>query len=270
MNNNMNKDDSIKKENKKALKVFIPVIICAGLIGGIFGWFSTDIVEHGGAQDLADALEQCIHVVAPYLLMALEVVLVAVGYIGYKKGKSLFAGYETADDDDEAERIYEQADKYLSKVLGFMGAAIILCFMFFAIIMIDIRPNIEERSGLLLLAMFVTVGGGFGYVKIQQKIVDLVKKMTPGLEGSVYDLEFSKKWEASCDEAQRTYMYKAAFKAYSVTQNTCAILWILSSLAGFIFDIGYLPAIMVTIIWLVSTVSYIVEGYHLEYKKGKE
>ena len=40
MSKDERQNDAIKKENKKALKVFIPVIIVAGLIGGVFGFLS--------------------------------------------------------------------------------------------------------------------------------------------------------------------------------------------------------------------------------------
>ena len=41
----MNSDRN-KKENRKALKIFIPIIICCGLIGGLIGYFAYDMVRY--------------------------------------------------------------------------------------------------------------------------------------------------------------------------------------------------------------------------------
>ena len=97
-------------------------------------------------------------------------------------------------------------------------------------------------------------------ILIQNKVVNLEKEINPFLNGSVYDFKFSKKWIDSCDEAIKLNIYKSSFKAHKSVTNTCLILWIICVIGYDFFDFGIMPPVMVTIIWLVQTVSYCRES----------
>ena len=45
-------------------------------------------------------------------------------------------------------------------------------------------------------------------------IVELEKKLNPEKKGDVIETNFSKKWEDSCDEAQKMIIYEAGYRAY--------------------------------------------------------
>ena len=80
------------------------------------------------------------------------------------------------------------------------------------------------------------------------------------LKGSIYDVKFSKKWFDSCDEAIKLGIYKSAYKAYISVSTTCVILWVICVIGYDIWDFGIAPMVIVTIIWLVQTISYCVES----------
>ena len=100
-------------------------------------------------------------------------------------------------------------------------------------------------------------------VLIQQRVVDLTRRVNPEKQGSIYDLKFRKKWLASCDEAEQRQIGQAAWKAYHAINVTCPILWGILLMLGFLFDISLLPAFVVVLIWGVSSISYIVECIRL-------
>ena len=60
---------------------------------------------------------------------------------------------------------------------------------------------------------------------------------------------------------------KAAYKSFKLTNGTCVALWLISVIGNLVFDFGIVPTLFVTIIWLISSVSYQVEAIKLENKK---
>lgn len=85
--------------------------------------------------------------------------------------------------------------------------------------------------------------------------------------GSIYDTNFSKKWVDSCDEAIKLGIFKSAYKAYTCVSTTCIILWIFCVIGYDLWNFGVMPMVIVTIIWLVQTISYSIES--IKYNKRK-
>ena len=136
-------------------------------------------------------------------------------------------------------------------------ACLISCiyFAFFAAAVIYWVPGhliifAEIGSFLLSIALLIV---------LQQKVVDLTRKLNPEKQGSVYDLKFRKKWLNSCDEAERKQIGQAAYKAYSVLNATCPILWAVLLLLGFVLEISLLPSFLVLLVWGILNLTYIAE-----------
>ncbi|MGL6219074.1 MAG: DUF3169 family protein [Lacrimispora sphenoides] len=55
----------------------------------------------------------------------------------------------------------------------------------------------------------------------QQKIINFEKEINPEKRGSVFNQKFSKKWEKSCDEAERLSIYKSTYTSYRAVTVTC-------------------------------------------------
>lgn len=84
--------------------------------------------------------------------------------------------------------------------------------------------------------------------------------MNPLLKGSVYDVKFTEKFMDSCDEAIKLGIYKSAYKADVSVSTICIILWVFCVVGNDLWDFGVIPMVMVTIIWLVQTVSYCISS----------
>ena len=56
---------------------------------------------------------------------------------------------------------------------------------------------------------------------------------------------------------------KCAYKAFSATNNVCLILSAVLALGALVFDIGFLPSLVVCLIWLVNQAVYCRESIRL-------
>lgn len=72
----------------------------------------------------------------------------------------------------------------------------------------------------------------------------------------------------NCDEAEKIVIGKCALKAYSTTNNVCAVLACILTICAFIFDIGILPSFVVCLIWVINQSVYCRET--IKYSKGSK
>lgn len=273
-------NDAIKKENKKALKVFIPVLIVAGLVGGLFGYFSQTEMFQNFSGNIGELAGELVYQSVPYLMILTEVVVFALSLVYYKRGKRDFAAYEAMSqqmesaaaaeqDEDALDAAFEKADRSVGTSMVILGIGMIVSFMFFGVFMCNLIRMLDEGRFILpSVVILVFLAGMFVQVKMQQLSTDLVKKMNPKLRGSVYDLNFSKKWTASCDEAEMMTIYKASYRGFQTANVTCVVLWVVFCLGDMMLHYGSLPVIAISIIWLVMSASYYIESFHLEYGKN--
>ena len=105
-------------------------------------------------------------------------------------------------------------------------------------------------------------------ILLQQKMVDLERRLNPEKQGSVYDLKFQKKWLESCDEAEQKQIGQAAYKAYHTVNVACPFLWMTMVLLNYAFDFGLLmPAFTVCLLWLLLNVTYSLEAIRVSRRK---
>ena len=70
----------------------------------------------------------------------------------------------------------------------------------------------------------------------------------------------------NCDEAEKIMIGKCAFKAYAATNTVCTILSIVLAVCALVFGIGFLPSLVVCLIWIVNQSVYCKEA--LKYSKA--
>lgn len=253
----MNKNE-IKTANRKALPKFIFFIILSMIVGGLFGFFSAKY----GLSLLSDSIKSAgvffgTHI-ASYMLLAVAVAVPVISAPLYVKAKKILRNW-----DGEDEEIYDAADKKLSVVLWVTGVSLI--FSFFLLSASYSAFSKENRITVLVgIASFFIIL--LESVLIQQKCIDAVKAMNPEKTASVYDTKFQKKWLDSCDEAEKAMIGKCAFKAYSATNTICLILSVALAVCALEFPIGFLPSLIVCLIWLVNQSAYLKEA--MKYSKA--
>lgn len=265
-NKDMNKEDINKKENRKALKIFIPVIIAAALAGGIIGGFSTTSAALELAEKTELILGEAMYLSSPYITMAVIVIGMLTGFICCKKGIKAFEESSSEKNELRQEALYNGANCCLSRGIMTITVSEILALTFFSVTTAYIDRYIENNSLLPFFTIAVFCIGGFVRIKIQQLIIDTEKTMNPAKRGSVYDLNFQKKWEESCDEMEKMIIYKASYKAYKTAMISCAAAFLTLMILSFVFSFGPLPCVVMGVLWLIIVISYYREAMRL----GKE
>lgn len=245
----MDNRNETKRANRRALPKFILIMAISMLAGFAAGFFSVRC----GLDALADGIRTASAFfgarVAPWLMLALAVVLPALSVPIYGKARRRLDAW-----DGEDEQIPDAVDVGLSVVIWISGAALILSLFLLAAAYSGglAAFDDETRTAPFFLSVFSLLITLLEVVVIQQKCVDAVKRTNPEKTVSVYDLRFQRKWMESSDEAERLMIGRCAYKAYSATHMVCLILAVLLAMCALLFDIGFLPSLAVCVVWIVN------------------
>ena len=255
----------IKMEDKKAMKKFAAVMLVSLIVGACAG-IGLVIVKFYGIEVVNQMLEQILFVVLTYGMPVVTVVVTAVVIAIYVNSRKAFRNW-----DGESEEPINTVERRLAYALWLVAINIIWNYFVFGAAFCshywDGIQNENLAGNVLVMAVFF-IAAIFITLVEQQKIVNLEKEINPEKMGSVYDTKFQKKWEESCDEAEKLQIYKCGYKAYRVTYNLCIGLWVFCVLGGFIWEFGIVPVLMVTVIWAVMVTVYSMESIRYS-KKGK-
>ncbi len=245
-----------KSENRRALPKFLIILFISGIVGGVLG-FVTSFFGFFAAPEAALAINRFLKEASFYGIPASAVVLLGAGWLLYFRAKSRFNAW-----DGEDEAAAEGVERTLDWCLLWSAVYQVLDLFLFGAGCIYYKDDQQSMRmlwvvGFFLLTMAVNI-------VLQQKVVDLTKRMNPEKRGSVYDMKFQKKWMDSCDEAEQRQIGQACYTAYRVTGNLCIGLWLALMLLAYVYDIGILPLFSVMLIWGVMQVSYVLASMKLE------
>ena len=246
-----------KSENQKAFPRFLGILVVAGLIGGVLGglsgvagYFWEDHTAFGAA------FAHLLGAASPWAMAACAAVLLGLGLYQYRKSRHCLPwlgrrgrGRDAAGggapelgvaagqpDGDRQLLLFQRRDR-------------------------EAAPEAPMAIRSLLLVVFLVVIALA--ILLQQKTVDLTKKMNPEKRGSVYDMKFQERWWESCDEAERRQIGQASYKAYVTVSRFCPYCWGVLLLGNMVFHYGILPSAVVLVIWAVLSVSYTREAIRL-------
>lgn len=254
---NNNRVEEIKKEDKKAFRKFAVMIIISMIVGGIVGALSSNLKDILG-ESVPNFFGSIFKVITPYASIVLTILLIIVYKVIYSKSRKEYDLWKVRNEDDDKIDIIEEN---LSYIILFSSVNMILGFFFFGLgfmflpthdVDLDIMQLICLTVGFILCLATSTL--------IQNKIINFEKEINHLLKGSIYDTNFTQKWVDSCDEAIKLGIYKSAYKSYTAVNTTCIILWVVCIVGYNIWKIGIMPMVIVTIIWLVQSISYCMES----------
>ena len=258
----MNKNE-IKKSNRKALPKFIIILVISLIIGYSTGLYSAKyelytlvgIVKNAGAFFGA--------YIAPWLILATAIVVPMVCLPTYRSAKKMLLSW-----DGENEEISDTIDNKISVVIWFTTASIILSYFLIAA---TYSKGIETLENLYSIVFFFVGIVSFSAIiieniVIQQRCVDTIREKNPEKTVSFYDTKFQKKWLDSCDEAEKIIIGNCALKSFYATNKLCSILSIVLAICALLFGIGFLPSLVICLIWIVNQSIYCKET--LRYSKA--
>ena len=261
------KNDEIRQANRKALPKFLLFAVVCTIVGGVVGYYSGHSAAKGGLDQLVGMMKEAgaffgTHI-APWLMLALAVIVPVVCIPIYRSAKKLVAAWDGEDED-----ISDTVDRKLSAVIWTTSVALIVSYFLIAASYSGGFATFDSKNSTIIF--FIGVVAFFGIMAeatiIQQKCVDTTKQTNPEKKASVYDMRFQKKWLEDCDEAEKLMIGKCAFKAYSATNAVCTVLAIVLAVCALVFDIGFLPSLTVCLVWIVNLSAYCKEA--MRYSKA--
>jgi hypothetical protein len=251
MNNSSAK--RMKEEDRRAGGKFIIMLIVSLLVGFAFGFAAIKIRGDLGDK-IGDSISDFLFLIAPYAINICTIITAIATYILYKKSHNLYNNWDGENEDE-----MDQIEGPLGFALMLFAFDMIITYFLFAVgFRIDSFGD-SFTSALLIRIICLIVGLFLSLFVItfgQQKIINFTKEINPEKRGSIFDVRFKKKWEDSCDEAEKLTIYKCAYKAYQAGNSTCVALWVFCVIGSFIWDFGIVPVTMVMIIWTVLVTSY--------------
>ncbi|MDO4544813.1 MAG: DUF3169 family protein [Bacillota bacterium] len=253
-------EKEIKTENKKAIKKYVIGLILCGIGGGIIGFLTSFLSEHGEKSPV-DAIQGALLSIAPIMLPIIFVVCGLLMLMYYRKAKSLYSSWN-GENENVAKDVEESISRAMLTVSA--GAIIGLFFMGIAIARMFHNESIEHSFISNTAIMFGYVVLMFFFVFCQKKLVDYTKVIHPEKKGSVFDINFADVWLESCDEAEQLTVYKAAYAAYKFINMFLVILWAISMFIFIGFGIGLLAMTMISAAWLALNVAYSLKAMKLE------
>lgn len=239
-----------KTDNRKALPKYLLVMLFSGLIGGVAGVLFHFAGVHGLGDWTVHTLNRLMEAAAFWGLPITAAVTLTAAAVLYRRAKALCNRW-----DGEDESTVDRAEQTLNWVLLLTALQMALSLFFFsaAVIYVTVFSLWLLVEAALFLASVAVI------VVLQQKVVDLTRKLNPEKQGSIYDLKFKRKWLASCDEAEQKQIGQAAYQSYRVVNAACPILWAILIFLSFIMDLSLLPSFLVLLIWGLLNLTYIAE-----------
>lgn len=248
--------DTIKKDNKKALPKLLATVLLSMIAGGFIGFFSGVFSKSVLSDAVISVIESGLYVLSLWGIPAATAALLIPTLFVYRKAKKLYSGW-----DGEDEQVADQIEYLLNFGILFMVVLMPLILFFMS-------ACLAYRNNVLIIAAGAVMVSAACIAVMQQKIVDLTRRMNPEKRGSIYDMNFQKKWVDSCDEAERKQIGEAAYKAYLATNAVCVLLWLALFFVYLVFDTGLLAAFMVLFVWGVMQAAYVISCIRQSRKKA--
>lgn len=253
-----------EKSEKKILLTFAVIVLASGFVGGLLGR-ATLSIDRDALAAFGEAMIPVLVVLLPAVLFLGNLILFLLAMGKYSAARKWFA---QLDEDDEAQ--YERIESNLDYPILYGNIALIAnLFLFSAGIELSNSERLSyvQSNAVLLVTLAVFILGIIWTIAVQNAAVKLEKKLNPEKRGSVFEMNFQKIWNESCDEGEKLMIYKAGYKAFSIVNKLCLFMWLATFFAQFIFHTGVYPVICVCIIHLVAVVSYSLEAMKLEHPR---
>ncbi len=259
--------DKKKKNDKKLDRKYLIIMLVLCAVCGVGGYFTGIFIgklKKAGFKlpELTDEAMGMLAIAMLIVFVAINVILVIVAICCIGKSKR---EWKLWDGEDEA--LAEKVDGRVSVPVWMSSIVMIINMFLFAVcINLDINSKFSDKvEDMYMLANIIVFILSFVVViVVQKKALDFTKEMNPEKEGSLFDVNFSKKWENSCDEAQKLQIYKAGSTGFKVMSTVCMDMWIVCLIADLFANVGLLPVTLVSVIWLSGNIGYLVGGIKAE------
>lgn len=256
-------ETKIKQENRRADKKALRILILLTLAGAVLGFVAG--VASALLQDAyASVAQTCMSVmtiVAPYGNFVFTTIVLMIGIRWLRKSRKL---YETWDGEDED--VINEVEYMLSKAIALTSVNVIVGFFFFGLGTYVLNSESISKANAIIMLVIAVLGLAYETVSMtvfQKNLINFAKEINPEKRGSVYDMNFKKKWIESCDESEKLQTYKAGYHAMQTGSYTCIALWVVCMIGMTSWNFGIMPMVMVLLVWLSMVIRSNVEAIRI-------
>ena len=162
----------------------------------------------------------------------------------------------------------------MTDILSFIQRIMLpaLLIITIATIILGERSNyITDGNHQNMLAACLVFLGCYAYNGFYQtRYIKTVQAIHPDQKGDPSSRKFRQQWLDSCDEAQKELIYQSAYKTYSAINTWIPILLVFTMLGHLFFDTGIMAIVVVAVIWIVVTGSYLHSCVNMKGAKLRE
>ena len=249
------KKKSEKRSRIRSLLLFFGILLGSMIVGGVAGgWMQ---LHQDRVRYFFEAIFHGIQKSSGWMGVFVTVAGMIVTTIFYIRCKKELQRW-----DGEEEEYMERLDKKCGVGQSLLSIFLILTFSFDAMAF-STFSEIEKVSKSLIIPVIDLVVVLIFYIIIQQKYVELVKKMNPEKQGNTFELNFKKTWLSSCDEQEKMIIYKSSYRSFQALQMAFPLCWMVLLMIGLTMNIGIVPHLMLGTLWLIHTLTYYIESFHM-------
>lgn len=249
-----------QKEDRKAEGKFWIILILSGIGGGIVGYLGVVGVRlmQAGEMDFQTWAQTCttelVKISVQLLPMLVLLMIPVLIYRTIRHGNEVKAGQENED-----EIVFEKLNERLGMDLNISSVLSMLIVLLWGMAYYGMMQREKIQMHYFVGDLLSFIGGLIVLVYYQKRTVNLIKELNPEMQGSVLDMQFAKKWYASYDEAQKQQVGRAAYETYRVMNGVYIAMDFGLMITGFFLPIGILPFILVTLLWMAQSITYMVK-----------
>lgn len=270
-----NTKDSIQVENRKAKKIFILMVLTGGIAGGFIGFFS--MMGREGVLNFFEDLKLYLAGSTDILMIITIAVmlLLLLSAVGLQRSMLKKNGLLNLENGMEIEE--DKIDEVENKLNLCLSIANVNTFLVFGLFSLSVylffgagtrnfsligRERFFVVAFGMLISAVLLIANAFVMIKMQQKIIDIIRMINPDKKGSVYEFNFNRKWEKSSDERERLQIYYCGYKAFNAAKMTCLIIWAIGMITGIAFEMGYSVSAAMAILMIMMQIVYGYYSYH--------
>ena len=247
-------ETKIQKDNKKALPKYLLIMAAALVLGGVAGYFAVGLADGGSTENFGSWLRRILLPVLPYVLPVIILAVIGDYMIVMGKVRKVFAGW-----DGEDEETSDWLDRTVNDLISVLNCSMPLSYFAFAAVFCladPAAPSYLINAGLLLLYL-----GVVSY--LQMKVINFIRTVNPEKQGSIFDPKFAKKWQESCDEAEKKQIGEASYTVFRVMNIAYSIGFLVLIFSHIVFSTGLLPLAVVMVLWLISMLTFSIKAHQL-------
>lgn len=247
-------------KTKKKMNTYVKLLLlllAGAVVGGIVGAASAMV----SFQPVGSGMEGIIGFIRSQLLPVMIFLTVALIFGGEY---TLSTMERLGKDLEEAEEDYEEREEAYEKI-GSNGMIYHTILSVLSLLLLSTGYSMdymEQLQKIELIFLLITFGV-FLLQSIYQGIwqvryVKLVQKLNPDRFGSEdpTSRKFQEQWLSSCDEAERTQIYQAAYKSYILVSKILPMLTVAAMLCHMFWNTGIMAVFVLCVVWLITTVTY--------------